>query len=72
MGKGDIVNAVEYGGRLRRSRVASVGERLIFVCSEREYAEAVSTGRKPDAIGFPLESVEPIPIHEIHSSMAST
>jgi len=59
--QGQIVQVVEFGGRRLVRRVVLDRGNSVVVCSEREYAAAVASKRRPEGIGFPRKDVKALP-----------
>jgi hypothetical protein len=54
---GDLIRLRTYGrGEIER-RVVGVSEKVVFVCRNEEYEEAMREGREPICVGFPMKDV---------------
>ncbi len=57
--RGKMVEVNCFDGTRRRNIVWEIGERVVYLCSPRQY-EAMRAGRAaPPPIGFPIRDVEP-------------
>jgi len=55
--KGEIVKARTVDGSLVRRRVWDVGERVVYLCSERQFKQLELGSQLAPAIGFPKADV---------------
>jgi len=55
--KGELVKALGAGGSSRILKVWEVGDRVIYLCSEGQYAELQLGAKNKPAIGFPKRDV---------------
>lgn len=55
--KGEQVKALTASGNFIMRRVWEIGERLIYLCSDRLYGELQMGARLKPAIGFPKQDV---------------
>jgi len=57
MEQGRTVRVTEFGGRQSIRRVVADRGRLVLVCNDSEWEEAIREQRGPQGIGFPRENV---------------
>jgi hypothetical protein len=62
--RGDLVRARTADGSVVVRRVWDVGERVIYLCSERQFAQLKLGSRTAPAIGFPKRDVFFMPMEE--------
>jgi hypothetical protein len=55
--RGERVNAMTASGAVVERRVWGVGERVIYLCSDRQFASLSAGSQLPPAIGFPKGDV---------------
>jgi hypothetical protein len=58
--RGQLVTAIEYGGKRLKRRVVIDHGRTVVVCTEEEFSRAARENRGPDGIGFPKKDVRQI------------
>jgi len=57
--RGQVVDAVAYGGMVIRRRLVWYSASTAALCREDEYEAATQERRQPVCVGFPLELVRP-------------
>ena len=55
--KGEMVKALTVSGAFVTRRVWAIGERVIYLCSDRQYGELQRGIRLKSPIGFPKQDV---------------
>lgn len=59
MKTGDLVEAIDFRGRIIVRKVVEISDEIVYICSLEEYDLALRMGKEPISVGFNREFVQP-------------